>query len=361
MESLSRFNASSRNKRGRLVEILARPVHSAVIHASIFLFAAFAVIISPAASGMAGAASDFNGPAGVAVSGNIVLVANGLGNSVTELNAATGSLIRVVKLASDDLNRPIGFAVRGNDAWVVNNEGSVITELNAQNGSLVRVIKLGAGQSGNAGAALSGSSLWVANNSLDTLFEFNTATGTEIRAIKANGLNGPTCVEVNGSQVWVGSVTVGVGGGNWLAEFNASNGSQVSELTPTWPNFGIRHFAVSGAYLWVTDGYGWVFQLNSGTGSLVRTLHITAAVLPGTDGIVVAGGKVWLADGIGNSVTELNASNGSLVRVIHAPADKLSNVTDVAVSGGHVWVTNGGNNSVTELNASNGSLMRVIQ
>ena len=66
---------------------------------------------------------------------------NGNGNSITELNASSGSLVRVINAKADQFRDPDGIALNKSRAWIVNYLGDSVTELNSSNGSLVRVIK----------------------------------------------------------------------------------------------------------------------------------------------------------------------------------------------------------------------------
>jgi hypothetical protein len=91
-------------------------------------------------------AAEFNDSGGIAISGANVWVANTDeshidGNSVTELNATTGAVIRVLKSAKYQFKGPWGIASGDNHIWVANAGGNSVTELNASDGSLVRVIK----------------------------------------------------------------------------------------------------------------------------------------------------------------------------------------------------------------------------
>jgi hypothetical protein len=94
-------------------------------------------------------ADQFADPEAIAVNGGHVWVANGeegknavpVLDSVTELNARNGSLVRVINAKADQLDSPAALAVSPGRVWVLNENGDSITELNASNGSLVRVIK----------------------------------------------------------------------------------------------------------------------------------------------------------------------------------------------------------------------------
>jgi hypothetical protein len=56
-------------------------------------------------------------------------VANEEGNSVTELNASTGALVRVFSSAAYKFDLPVAMAVAGDDLFVANYKGNSVTEL----------------------------------------------------------------------------------------------------------------------------------------------------------------------------------------------------------------------------------------
>ena len=68
-------------------------------------------------------------PAAVAVAGNDVFVADGYGDSVTELNASTGALVRVFSAPAYKFDVPDAMAVAGGDLFVANYKGNSVTEL----------------------------------------------------------------------------------------------------------------------------------------------------------------------------------------------------------------------------------------
>ena len=138
--------------------------------------------------------------------------------------------------------------------------------------------------------------------------------------------------------------------------------------------------AVSGSHAWVANLLGnSVTEFNVSDGALVRVINAKTDEFHRPTGIAVSGSHVWVTNsneelGMGttgyplakySSVTELNASYGSLVRVINAKADKLLQPGPIAIGGTHVWVVNansgGAMNALVELNASNGSLVRVFK
>jgi hypothetical protein len=106
------------------------------------LFSNYSTLVTKVDSG----ADDFNDSGGIAISGANVWVTNTdarqiNGNSVTELNASTGAVVRVLNSAKYQFNGPWGIASGDNHIWVANAGGNSVTEFNANNGSLIRVIK----------------------------------------------------------------------------------------------------------------------------------------------------------------------------------------------------------------------------
>src|ERR1700678_98457 len=93
-------------------------------------------------------ARELSGPDALVVAGGDLFVANGGdedGTTVTELNASTGALVRVVSAAADQFIDPMALAVAGDDLFVMNGGsvdgvGGTLTELNASTGALVRVL-----------------------------------------------------------------------------------------------------------------------------------------------------------------------------------------------------------------------------
>jgi len=72
------------------------------------------------------------------------------------------------------------------------------------------------------------------------------------------------------------------------------------------------------------------------------------------------GTHTWVANELGNSVTELDATTGAFVAVISRAADGFDGPDAVACDGTHVFVANYGGNSVTELDATTGALVGIL-
>ena len=68
----------------------------------------------------------FKSPAEIAFDGSHLWIANAIGNSVTEVNASNGSLVRVLTDHSYGFNGPFGVAFDGSHLWITNQEGNSV-------------------------------------------------------------------------------------------------------------------------------------------------------------------------------------------------------------------------------------------
>src|SRR6185437_13658599 len=71
----------------------------------------------------------FNDPQAVVTDGTQLWVANTAGNSITEVNASDGSLVRVISDQAFDFESPDALAFDGSNIWVANERGASVTEI----------------------------------------------------------------------------------------------------------------------------------------------------------------------------------------------------------------------------------------
>ncbi len=160
------------------------------------------------------------GPSAIASDGTHVWVANSNGNSVTELSSSTGALVRVIRGSSYGFDYPEGIARNANHVWVVNSNGNSVTELSASTGALVWVISGSSyGFDDPVAVASDGSHVWVANVYGNSLTELSASTGALVRVISGSsyGFDDPVGVASKGSRVWVANSN-----GMTVTEFSAS-------------------------------------------------------------------------------------------------------------------------------------------
>ncbi len=132
-----------------------------------------------------GKAYRFDGPLAISTDGAHVWVANDRTNSLTELTAKTGAFVRFVHGKKYGLSVVTAIASNGTDVWVTNLgatattvggvvTGNTVSEFNVSSGSLVQVLR-GARYGFNQPNAITyiGGRVWVANDGSNSMTEFS--------------------------------------------------------------------------------------------------------------------------------------------------------------------------------------------
>lgn len=319
---------------------------------------------------------------------------------VTEVQASTGKLIRLINAKTDGFIDPTGIAVFGNNVWVISggveyangtSNYGMVTELNALTGNLVRTINLKKrGVTGPSAVNADARHVWVTADGGEQVVELSNTTGRVVRVFRGRQkFVEPGGIYSDGRHVWISSLEIGEG----VVERNALTGAKLRTITPMKmevpkgggnkvPTYlGPRWVTADAHYVWTgNDGgtsvkqLGSVTQINATTGRIVRTIGTAADRFFGAIADIVSDGThVWVVNGTvgtpegrrGDSVTELRSSNGSLVRVVLLHNGIYSDPVALASNGIDVWVTDQGGGtdgigSVIELNATTGVVVRII-
>lgn len=328
-----------------------------------------ALFVGNAASASTQSDTSFNGPTDVATCGPHLWVTNVSGNSVTEINASTGAVDRIINTAANGFSEPMGIAGDGTDVWVTNLSSNSVSEINCDTGAVVRSLSAGTLDAPVA-VAVGGGRVWVAsqahqtdakgnlilNSSVATLFSTSSGSLVEnVQGSNANGLNGSSGVAVGHGKVWITNAL-----GNSVTELNVATGQVMRVINGgtgsfDWP-MGI---AVTGADVWVANLNGnSLTEINESTGAVLRV--ISGDGLNGPVSLCVFNKKIWVTNLYGDAVTVLNVKNGTFIRLLASRADGFSAPMGITGQGSTIWVTNQWSNTVTELAASNGRLKRIL-
>jgi autotransporter-associated beta strand protein len=233
--------------------------------------------------------SGLNTPAGIAVSGSNIYVANA-GNGILPVYTTSGATVNASLVSG--LNSPFGIAVSGSNIYVgsaINGTIGVYTTSGAVvNASLV------SGLSRATGIAVSGSNIYVTNLYNGTIGVYTTS-GATVNASLVSGLNYPYGIAVSGSNIYVTNFyngTIGV----YTTSGATVNASLVSGLN--FPS-GI---AVSGSNIYVANLYNGTIGVYTTSGatvnaSLVSGLNVASLSLGDatTPSNIVAGSSVGLS------------------------------------------------------------------
>ena len=347
--------------------------------------AAFASSCGSNATGHVATIAHFKQINAVAASGDQVWVANQYGGykqngSVTELNAATGSVLRVIGSKSDRFVDPVAIAVAGDAVWVLsqyggpmyeNNATGVVTELSAATGRTLRIISSPSGAlSAPDGICVVGTDIWVANqigsgyNLNGSVIELSASTGkvVEVFGSAADMINSPVGVVADAGKIWIAdgglvgpAVTVlDARSGKLLRVVYTVSSSSNSQAAGIW---------ASGRNVWVTynadSTHAPVAELSAATERVIRSFDAAQHGLSDPTSIAVSRHAVWVTEQFGG-LGEFNLASGAFIRGNSVVGSGPGLATQsIAVWGSHVWAPGSGE-SLVEIDASTGNVIRTI-
>ena len=179
-------------------------------------------------------------PAGLAVDGQKVFVTNAGNNSVTELALPKMTLVRVLQGDQFQFSLPRAVAVYGPDLWVLSDRlettGSswvegVLTEVDATTGHVVRVVT-GARYGMNVALAMTidGPDIFVVDEGKNQVTEVDASSGQLVRVLNAGDyiFAEPHAITSIGPDVFVANDQGGAGG--TVTEFVAATGALVQVI-----------------------------------------------------------------------------------------------------------------------------------
>jgi hypothetical protein len=232
---------------------------------------------------------------------------------------------------------PYAIAFDKTNMWVPSYVGNTVTELNASTGTMVGTYPVG---SGADGVLFDGTNIWVANTIDGTVTKLSTG-GTPLGTYTVGSQ--PWGIAFDGTNIWVTNR-----GSRNVTVLGASTGALVGTYQVGTGPYGI---AFDGTNMWVAnDNDGTVTELVAGTGALVGTYPVGSSPV----GVAFDGTNIWVADqtnGVG-TVTKL-APTGAMIGTY--PAGPAPN--DILFDGTNIWVTNNSSNTVTKLLASTGAIV----
>jgi protein kinase-like protein len=291
-----------------------------------------------------------NGPEAIATSGSTVWVANSGNNSVAELDASNGHLLRSLSGASHRFTVSGLIAADGSHIWIPN--GSSVTELNASDGSVAGVLsEQSHGLDYPAAIADDGQHVWITSG-VDSLIEIDASTGLWVRTITLPGGSASgSGISVSGEDVWIE-------GSYMVVEVNADTGSVEFQQ-----RLGDGNAIVDdGTHVWVTDlglanPSGSIIELDADNGHTASTIANPNGALQSISAIAACGSHVWVANRSNHSsMLELNAATRKWINVFSKSQYDLNQPWSMTVAGNDLWIANAGSalngsgpGSVTEL------------
>ncbi len=226
-------------------------------------------------------------PVALATVGNTVLVLNsGPSGSITEFSASSGAFLMNIRGAAYAFDDPAALAVTGTHVFVADKGNDSVTEVDATTGKLVRVIAR-QGLSAPDGVAIGGGSVWVADQATSGVTAISAATGQVLgNRTDANATYGfwhPTVMASTGANIYVATP---LGTSPMVTRMSSTTAKPYWFMCNTnGPYYFslLSAFAVAGPDLWVASrsgansktpaaATGSLTELNLMSGALVRTV-----------------------------------------------------------------------------------------
>lgn len=237
----------------------------------------------------------FNVPEGLAFDGTNIWVANWNGNSVTELNESTGAWVKTLSDSSYDFSTPFSLAFDGKNIWVANNHS--VTVLNAASGALVENLSASVyGFSGVSKLLYAHHDIWATNLSGNSITEIAASNGGVLRVVSLPQIQSPEGLAFDGTNLWISSA-----GNNAVVEVNASTGNLVGSFTN-----GIsspRSIVYDGKDIWVVNEVGSLTELSDSGGTWLRSVSDAQFGFTAPMGATFDGTNLWVANTASDTVT----------------------------------------------------------
>jgi len=303
----------------------------------------------------------FDAPSAIAAAGADLFVANAADSTVTEIAAASGSLVATISAKRFGLDHPTAEAVVGADLFVANGRGDSVSEIKMASRHHIRTIKgTRYGFSDPVALASAGADLFVLNGT-GSVTEMATSNGALVgrAAGAAYHFDRPTGIGVADGLVFVVNSA-----SNSVTVLRAATRAVVATLSG--PSFAFSSpigVTFDGAHVWVT---------NQADESVTELSPVTLQAL----NVVVSGnlpmvGPIAYGDGYVFTVSP-PGSSPMVSQIVPSSADVtwmmcntngpylFNDPQSLAVDGENLWVANEGGNSLTEMDADSGALIRTV-
>jgi hypothetical protein len=309
----------------------------------------------------ASAGYGLDGPTSAAVVGNDLFVANGAGNSVTEVNASTGVHVATLSGAAFEFDQPRAIVAAGADLFVANGAGNSVTEFEARGRSLVRTISGGRFDfSDPIAMAVNDGRLFVLS-SAGRVTEVATASGGFLGVAEGTrfGFDAPSSVAASADDLYVTNR-----GSDAITKIDTRTLAFVARLSgPSYEFNKPTGVAIDGRDLWVTnEGTDSATEISLLSDEPIRVVKNSNLATPGP--ITVGDGYVFTVSPPGDSpmVSQITPDTGSVPWMMcnYNGPYLFNDPQSAVVAGQNLWVINEGGSSLTEMDTDSGALIRTI-
>ena len=279
-----------------------------------------------------------SGPARPSTKPTLAITADAL----QRIDPKTNMLVATLRLGSD----PTGVAVGEGSVWTVHLDDNRISKIDPRSNE---VVARGSAPGPKAVVAGAGS-VWVVNGDGGTVTQLDERSAAQLHVVQVPGST--ELLAFGSGAVWAASPLTGV-----VVQINPRS-SGVSGTTEVPARRGaLKAVAVGEGAVWISsndivaDQYG-VFRIDPATGTVVARIRLRL----GAQGVGAGEGAVWVANPLGDTVSQIEASTNRVVRTIRVGKDPIA----VATGEGAVWVTNYGDGTVSRIDPRRGRVVATM-
>lgn len=361
----------------RISAARARRVPGLVALAAVLVFAT--VTTAAGAGASAKSSLTFPGPVALTTDGAHVWVLNGVDHTVTELDAASGDTVRVIGGSQYHFLQPATIVVGGGHVFVTNSETpkqrysgvGAVTEIDAATGTLVRILQGAPYNFLTPYSAFSnGVRIWISNHMEGTVDVLGARSGKLITVVgghKGPSLDEPSGIGVDASHVWItGIVEDARGEPAVLNELTKYQSKPVRRVPGSAETFDYATRVVSdGQHVWLAGGPArgdWnLTELSAVSGKMIG--HAVAPFRNASNvGMVLNHGHLWVlyASDTASALQKLNPSTGTVLRTISGATYGFDQPDSLTSDARALWVSNYASNEIIEIDAKSGKLIRTV-
>lgn len=364
-----------------------------------FLFASLATFSVAATDSVAASRAIFKHPTALAIdSSNNLWIANSDYFGITELNATTGAVERIINSRADGFIDPIGIATSEGHIWVVSggytyangqNKYGMVSELDATSGALIRKIDLAKrGVTGLSSVTVVSGRVWISASGGNQLVELSESTGSVLHIFQSHSRFAmPSGISGYGTKVWIANP-------GWLGRVyarDAQSGKAFRGVTPlvtyktpatvsgySTDSLQPSQILADANYVWTGNHAGQtlrsmssVTQLSAATGRVIRTFGSPRTGFNGPiESIAQESNHLWVLIGIwykhgrhGGTLTEVNKLTDSTMQIIPINDGRYTYPCGVVAASGKVWVadSSGGQTGMGLISMINGATGKIIR
>ena len=242
---------------------------------------------------------------------------------------------------------PTGVAVGDGAVWVIHLDANRISKINARTNAVVAT----GSAPGPRTVTVGGGSVWVAT--ADGIVAQYDSTGSNVHGVRIPSALQPVELSTYGSGgVWVASPVSGL-----VGRINPQSSSVGATVASGALKGAVKGIAAGDRAVWISssdilaDDYA-ATRIDPVGNRVTERVPLRL----GAEGISVGEGSVWVANSLGNTVSQIAPATNRVVRRIRVGEDPVA----VAAGGGAVWVTNYKDGTVSRLDPRQGRVVATI-